>query len=55
MTTFTIDENTPFITTHFRSVKDLYETLRIQYEFEDALENSAEKAMNTPYSDLVNI
>ncbi len=55
MTTITIDENITFTTTHFRSMKDLYEKLRIQYEFEESLEQSAGKAMNVQYSDLVNI
>ncbi|MDD5198055.1 MAG: hypothetical protein PHN60_04320 [Candidatus Gracilibacteria bacterium] len=55
MTTITIDENISFSTTHFRSVKELYEKLRLQYEFEESLEKSAEKVMNTSYSELVNI
>lgn len=55
MTTLTIDETVPFSTTHFRTAEELYQRLRVQYEFEESLQKSAEKATRTPYSKLVNV
>jgi hypothetical protein len=55
MTTLTIENSIHLEKSHFQSAEELYIALQDQLIFERDLQLSAQKAIDTPYENLVNL